>query len=124
MKEHTKQLPNKSYDGDISIGSGLEIGSVHPAHTKHQVKEAKDNRKPHAASHAQRNAALAGNANPEGEGSVMPYTGHGGQIKENPAAIKASRSQRNRAEASQSNELGEVAHIMHHNNTPNSDNLK
>jgi hypothetical protein len=118
MKQHTVQMPGKSHETTIKLGEGLEVGSVHPAHTKHQVKDAKDNRKPHAASHAQRNAAIAGNANPEGEGSVAPYTGHAAYHSENPAAIKSSRQQRESAEAGQADPQGEQSIVSQHNNTP------
>src|ERR1700733_10813396 len=95
-KEHTKQTPGKmSYSGkptpgtkkmsrkdheaDIAHSEGLTIGSVHPAHTKGQVKQAKHNPAPFKASHAQRNRALAANADPEGCGVEVANqeTGHG-----------------------------------------------
>ena len=66
MKEHTKQQPGKSHDAAISLGEGLAIGSVHSAHTKGSVHQAKLNSAPHKASHAQRSRVLAGNADPTG----------------------------------------------------------
>jgi hypothetical protein len=95
-KIHTKQAPGKmsysakptpgankqsgkNHETDIAHAEGLGIGSVHPAHTKEQVKQAKLNPAPHKASHAQRNRALAGNADPEGCGVDVANqeTGHG-----------------------------------------------
>jgi hypothetical protein len=118
MKEHTKQMPGKSHDTTIKLGEGLEVGSKHPAHTKHKVMDAKDNRAPHVASHAQRNRVLSGNGNTQGEGEVKPYTGHAAYHSENPAAIKSSRDQRESAIAGNADAEGEQPVIHHHNNTP------
>ena len=118
MKEHTKQLPGKSHDATIALGEGLAHGSVHAPHTKMKVADAKDNRAPHAASHAQRDRAIAGNANPEGDGSVGAYTGHAGQHSMRPAAIKASRAQRERAIANNADAEGGAAPADQFNNVP------
>lgn len=78
MKEHTKQMPGKSHETDIGHSEGLAIGSVHPAHTKMDVRQAKMNAAPHKASHAQRERVLSGKSNTMGEGSVTnQQTGHG-----------------------------------------------
>ena len=97
-KMHTKQMPGKSRGGnnampspgtdkmsgknhetDIAHSEGLAIGSVHPAHTKESVHQAKHNSAPHKASHAQRNRAIAGNADPTGMSPMVgnQETGHG-----------------------------------------------
>jgi hypothetical protein len=95
-KIHTKQLPGKmpnsakptpgtdkmggkSHDEAIALGEGLPLGSVHKAHTKMSVKQAKLNSAPHKASHAQRARVLAGNANTMGEAPAVTNqeTGHG-----------------------------------------------
>jgi len=74
-----KQQSGKSHETDIGHAEGLSMGSVHPAHTKESVHQAKLNSAPHKASHAQRNRVLAGNANTMGEGSVTNQkTGFGG----------------------------------------------
>ena len=117
-KEHTKQAPNKSHETTISLGEGLPVGSVHAPHTKEHVKDAKDNRAPHAASHAQRERAIAGNANPHGEGTVGKYTGHAPVHKMHPEVIKASRVQRERAIASKANPMGEDMPTDQFNNVP------
>ena len=79
MSKHTKQMPGKSHETDIGHAEGLSIGSVHPAHTKEQVKMAKLNSAPHKAAHAQRARVLSGKGNTMGEGSVTNQeTGHGG----------------------------------------------
>ena len=78
MKEHTKQMPGKDHETAIKHAEGLSIGSVHPAHTKENVKQAKMNPAPHKASHAQRDRVLSGKGNKMGEGSVTNQeTGHG-----------------------------------------------
>lgn len=78
MSKFSKQQPGKSHETSIGIAEGLPIGSVHPAHTKEQVKMAKTNSAPHKASHAQRDRVLSGNGNKMGEGSVTnQQTGHG-----------------------------------------------
>ena len=79
MAKFTKQQPGKSHEDAIALGEGLSIGSVHSAHTKGQVHQAKHNPAPFKASHAQRNRALAGNADPEGCGVDVANqeTGHG-----------------------------------------------
>lgn len=73
------QMPGKSHETAIGIAEGLPIGSVHPAHTKKQVHQAKLNPAPHKASHAQRARVLAGNANTMGEAPAVTNqeTGHG-----------------------------------------------
>jgi hypothetical protein len=79
MAKFTKQQPGKDHATSIGIAEGLPIGSVHPAHTKESVKQAKHNPAPFKASHAQRNRALAGNADPEGCGVDVgnQENGHG-----------------------------------------------
>jgi hypothetical protein len=77
MKE-TKKLSGKNHEDVISLGEGLPIGSVHKAHTKESVRQAKMNGMPHKASHAQRDRVLSGKGNKMGEGSVTnQQTGHG-----------------------------------------------
>jgi hypothetical protein len=73
------QMPGKDHETAIGIAEGLSIGSVHPAHTKHQVHQAKHNAAPVKAGHAQHNRAIAGNADPEGCGVDVANqeTGHG-----------------------------------------------
>lgn len=78
MKEHTKQMPGKSHEIAIGHAEGLAIGSVHPAHTKESVRQAKMNSAPHKAAHAQRDRVLSGKGNKTGEDSVTnQQTGHG-----------------------------------------------
>jgi hypothetical protein len=105
-KDHTKQMPGKSRganmappamgtkerpahkhpDKMVALGEGLDIGSVHPAHTKESVVQIKHNQAPPKASKMQRERAIAGNANPMGHNPVANQkTGHGGSLKENPA---------------------------------------
>ena len=75
----TDKMGGKSHEEAISLGEGLPLGSVHKAHTKGQVKQAKLNPAPHKASHAQRARVLAGNANTMGEAPAVTNqeTGHG-----------------------------------------------
>jgi hypothetical protein len=68
----------KDHSKTISLGEGLPIGSVHSAHTKESVHQAKENHAPHKAAHAQHFDAIAGKANPMGEQPVgNQKTGHG-----------------------------------------------
>jgi hypothetical protein len=95
-KEHTKQASGKksysvkatpgankqsgkSHEASIALGEGLAIGSVHSAHTKGPVHQAKLNSAPHKASHAQRSRVLSGNADPTGMTPAVgnQETGHG-----------------------------------------------
>lgn len=77
MKE-TKKLSGKNHEDTIALSEGLPIGSVHKAHTKMDVRQAKLNSAPHKASHAQRERVLSGNGNKMGEGTVgNQQTGHG-----------------------------------------------
>jgi hypothetical protein len=78
MSKFTKKQSGKSHETDIGHAEGLAIGSVHPAHTKESVKQAKLNPAPHKAAHAQRERVLSGKGNKMGEGSVTNQeTGHG-----------------------------------------------
>jgi hypothetical protein len=98
-KDHTKKKSVKSYEGQIgstpmsgakdrpahkhpdkmvALGEGLNLGSVHSAHTKETVKTVKHNPTPHKEAHAMRAKAIAGKAGTMGEGSVTNQkTGHG-----------------------------------------------
>jgi hypothetical protein len=93
-------MPAKSHDKDIAWGEGLPLGSVHPAHEKHSPVEAKMNHAPHAASHAQRNRAIMGNADPTGmtPHPTKQHTGFGGKIVENPGVHKKAYKLNKRSE--------------------------
>ena len=75
----SKQQAGKNHETQIGIAEGLPMGSVHPAHTKASVHQAKHNQAPPKAGHAQHNRAIAGNADPEGNGVEVANqeTGHG-----------------------------------------------
>ena len=120
----TSAIPNhKQHERTIALGEGLEMGSVHTSHTKNPAMDAKDNRAPHAASHAQRNRVISGKSNTMGEGSVgNQETGHASYHKPNQPVIKSSREQRESAIAGNANPEGEQPMVAHHNNTPK--NLK
>jgi hypothetical protein len=121
-KEHTKQRPGKSYgqnsskpgnsgasdrpahkhpDKMVALGEGLNLGSVHSAHTKMPVREVKHNPAPRKAGHAQHNRAVAGGADPTGMSPAVASqrTGPGGTITENPGVRTKARAFNVRSEA-------------------------
>jgi hypothetical protein len=96
-----KPMPGKSHEQDIAWGEGLPLGTVHPAHEKHSPVQVKHNRAPHAASHAQRNRAIMGNADPMGGREMMPtkqHTGFGGKLVENPGVHQKAYKLNKRSE--------------------------
>ncbi len=115
-KNHTNQVPGKApvsakpspkaskmsgknHETDIAHAEGLEMGSVHPAHTKETVMGAKHNPKPHAAAHAQRARVLSGNGNKMGEGEVTPQeTGHVAHVKSNSPVQKKAHMYNERSQ--------------------------
>lgn len=67
MSKHTKQMPGKDHDAAISIGEGLPMGGVHPAHTKMKVsKTAPMNMKVQKKAHGFNERSQMGNANKMG----------------------------------------------------------
>jgi hypothetical protein len=95
---------HKHPDKMVALGEGLAMGSVHSAHTKMPVRQAKHNHGVKAVAHAMRDRAIAGNAGTMGEGSVTNQkTGPGGSLQENPGVRSKARMLNVRSEMGHAN---------------------
>lgn len=61
------KMTGKSHEADIALGEGLAQGSVHKAHKKMAVKDAKHVKGVQAAAQAAHERIENGGANPQGE---------------------------------------------------------
>jgi hypothetical protein len=64
----TSETPGmKSNEGDVQLGEGLDYGAVHKAHSKHQVKDAKEVKGLQMSAQAAHERRENGNADPCGD---------------------------------------------------------